>query len=94
MPYRMFSRFYDLVMGDRSQVATYLCSLIKRYKPDAKSILEIACGTGGILGFLSESYEVAGLDRSRAMLSIARQKLPWNQLNFRQGSAVTTFSPN
>ena len=76
MPYEKFHRFYDLVMGDRSQVASYICSLIERYKPDAKSILEIACGTGGILGFLSESYEVAGLDRSREMLSIARQKLP------------------
>ena len=76
MPYETFYRFYDLIMGDRSQVATYLCSLIERYKPDAKSILEIACGTGGILGFLSESYEVAGLDRSRVMLSIAKQKLP------------------
>ena len=76
MPYRTFYRFYDLIMGDWSQVATYLCSLIERYKPDGKSILEIACGTGGILGFLSESYEVTGLDQSREMLSIARQKLP------------------
>lgn len=76
MPYREFFRFYDLVMGDRSQVATYLCSLIEHYKPDAKSILELACGTGGILGFLSASYEVTGLDLSREMLSLARQKLP------------------
>ncbi|HEY5767145.1 MAG TPA: class I SAM-dependent methyltransferase, partial [Candidatus Udaeobacter sp.] len=38
--------------------------------------MEIACGTGGILGRLSESYDVTGLDRSRPMLAIARARLP------------------
>ena len=77
MPYEKFHRFYDLVMGDRSEVAAYICSLIERYKPGANSILEIACGTGGILGFLAESYEVTGLDRSREMLALAKQRLPY-----------------
>jgi SAM-dependent methyltransferase len=75
MAYEKFYRFYDLVMGDRSDAARYIAGLIADHKPDARSVLEIACGTGSILGILSETYEVAGLDRSRPMLSIARKRL-------------------
>lgn len=75
-PYDKFSRFYDLVMGDRSDAANYIRDLIEHYHPRAKTLLEIACGTGGILGRLSESYDVTGLDRSRPMLAIARARLP------------------
>ena len=74
--YDKFFKFYDQVMGDRSQAATFIADLIERYHPEAKTLLEIACGTGGLLGRLSESYDVTGLDRSRPMLTIARKKLP------------------
>ena len=76
MPYDKFYRFYDLVMGDRSKAADFTRSLIERHKPETKTILEIACGTGAILGFLTDTYEVTGLDRSRQMLALARKKLP------------------
>ncbi len=76
MSYDKFYRFYDRVMGDRSEAATYIRSLTNRYSPQAKTVLEIACGTGGILGILSASYDVTGLDCSRPMLAIARKKLP------------------
>lgn len=74
--YGKFFKFYDRVMGDRSQAANYIVDLIECYHPDAKTLLEIACGTGGLLGRLSESYDVTGLDRSRPMLTIARKRLP------------------
>lgn len=76
MSYEKFCRFYDRVMGDRSDAARYITGLIARYKPEAKTVLEIACGTGTILGVFSSSYEVAGLDRSGPMLAIARKRLP------------------
>lgn len=76
MPYEKFYRFYDLVMGDRSKAANFTRSLIARHKPDARTVLEIACGTGAILGHLANTYEVAGLDRSASMLALARKKLP------------------
>ena len=75
-------------MGDRSDAARYIDGLIARHKPDARPVLEIACGTGSILEILSETYEVAGLDRSRPMLSIARKRLPHARF-FRQ--EMTTF---
>ncbi len=74
--YAKFSKFYDQVMGDRSDAANYIRDLIEVYHPGAKTVLEIACGTGGLLGRLSEFYDVTGLDRSRAMLATARGRLP------------------
>jgi SAM-dependent methyltransferase len=63
-------------MGDRSEAARYIQDLIARHKPDAKTVLEIACGTGTLSGKLAASYEVTGLDRSKPMLALARIKLP------------------
>ena len=74
--YSKFFQFYDLVMGDRSDAANYIRDLVALYQPEAKTLLEIACGTGGLLGRFSESYDVTGLDRSRPMLAIARKRLP------------------
>lgn len=76
MAYEKFHRFYDLVMGDRSEAALYLRHLIERHHVNAQSLLELACGTGGILGYLADRYDCTGVDRSRPMLSLARTKLP------------------
>ncbi len=88
MSYEKFSRYYDLVMGDRSDAARYIAGLIADHMPDAKTVLEIACGTGTISGKLSASYEVTGLDWSKPMLALARKKLPHVRL-FRQD--MTSF---
>ena len=76
MSYAVFAPFYDAVMGDRAGEADYLRSLIERYHPAARTLLELACGTGAVLEQLQPSYEVAGVDLSRAMLDLARTKVP------------------
>lgn len=63
-------------MGDRSREADWLRKLISAYNPPAKTLLEIACGTGAFLKPLSQHYEVAGLDISNGMLLVAKKKLP------------------
>ena len=40
------------------------------------TLLEVACGTGGIIASLADRYQVAGLDISPGMLAVARKKLP------------------
>jgi SAM-dependent methyltransferase len=80
MAYDKFYRFYDAVMGDRSAAASYIAELIDLYRPGTRTVLELACGTGSILGLLSQNYEVSGLDRSRKMLASARRKLPRTKL--------------
>jgi SAM-dependent methyltransferase len=74
--YDKFAAFYDAVMGDRTKTALYIRDLITQNKPDAKTVLELACGTGAVLAHLAEEYEVCGLDLSPKMLSAARKKLP------------------
>ena len=76
MAYEKFYRFYDLVMGDRSAAAHFVRDLLELHRPQARTVLELACGTGSILGFLADRYDVTGLDRSGRMLSLARRKLP------------------
>lgn len=82
--YDIFAKFYDDTMGDRSATVEYLRGLIEKSCPKAHSLLELACGTGELLKAFDEEYEVSGLDRSRGMLNIAREKLPW--ANFYQES--------
>src|SRR5262245_53107701 len=87
MIYEKFGRFYDAVMGDRTESADFIHSLIQKYKPGAKTLLELACGTGAVLQHLSKHYKVSGLDISAEMLSVARKKLP--DAPFYQASMVT-----
>jgi ubiquinone/menaquinone biosynthesis C-methylase UbiE len=57
-------------------MASYIRRLIRQHKPKARTLLELACGTGAIIKTLAKSYHVVGLDLSPQILSIARQKLP------------------
>jgi SAM-dependent methyltransferase len=59
-----------------SEKIAFLQSLVLTHSPNAKSILELACGTGTILEGLSKNYKVSGLDLSTEMVKIAQQKLP------------------
>ena len=52
------------------------CSPSCQHKPKARTLLELACGTGAILKIPANDYDVVGLDQSPQMLSIARKKLP------------------
>jgi len=79
--YAQTARFYDAVMGDRTDMAAYIRHLIVQNKPGAKTLLELACGTGAILEFLARSYDVVGLDASPQMLSLARKRLPHTPLS-------------
>ena len=76
-------------MGDRTGPAEYLHGLIRRTKPNARKLLELACGTGSMLKHLGRYYEVSGIDLSRHMLSVARRKVPQAKL-FQQN--MVTFS--
>jgi SAM-dependent methyltransferase len=73
--YDVYAPFYDATQGDRAQHAAFVRSLIERHHPEAKTVLELACGTGSILKQLEPNYEIAGVDLSEAMLALAAQKV-------------------
>ncbi len=78
--YDQFYKHYDLIMGDPKKKADFLKSLIKKYNPKAKSVLELACGTGAVLKHFTSRFDTHGLDLSKGMLSVARKTLPKTQL--------------
>lgn len=73
-PYQSIARFYEAVMGEREDVQ-YVEALLKRHHPNARTLLELGCGTGTMLASLSRKYEAVGLDISTAMLELARRRM-------------------
>jgi len=72
---------YDLVYAaykDYPAEATELANLIRSAHPHARTILDVACGTGEHARLLTEQhgFVVDGLDLDPAFVRIAQQKLP------------------
>jgi SAM-dependent methyltransferase len=79
--YDSLAVFYDELEGDRSNQADYLRELLRRHCPEARSLLELACGTGAILAYLEADYDVvAGVDVSAPMLEAASRAVPRAEL--------------
>jgi ubiquinone/menaquinone biosynthesis C-methylase UbiE len=70
--------FYDDMHAfkDYAGEAHYLVGVIRRHHPNARSLLDVACGTGRHLEHLRQEFEVEGLDVNPRFLSIARNRLP------------------
>lgn len=78
MAYTLSARFYDLLVGtkDYERASAGLMDLFATLQPDAVTLLDVGCGTGRHLEHFQQRYRVAGIDRSRQMLSIARRRCP------------------
>jgi SAM-dependent methyltransferase len=80
------ARLYDAIYGsirDYPREAAELDRLIQERRPGARTLLDVACGTGAHLEHLAGRYHVAGLDLDAEMLAVARERLP--QASFHQG---------
>jgi SAM-dependent methyltransferase len=72
------ARIYDAVYAsirDYPDEAGELDRLIQGRRPGAKTLLDVACGTGAHLEHLT-GYEAEGLDLDPEMLAVARERLP------------------
>jgi ubiquinone/menaquinone biosynthesis C-methylase UbiE len=69
--------FYDdmFAFKDYGGEADYLAEVIRRHHPTARSLLDVACGTGRHLEHFRRKFEVEGLDMNPRLLDIARQRL-------------------
>jgi dTDP-3-amino-3,4,6-trideoxy-alpha-D-glucopyranose N,N-dimethyltransferase len=84
MPDRMYeksARIYDLLyvgtgIKDYQAETAELRRIIEESNPSARTLLDVACGTGAHLAELSRWYEVEGADISPAMLAVARGRVP------------------
>ena len=92
--YADFARFYDQVMGDRTPVIERIRGYVRRYLPDAGTLLELGCGTGAVLAGLADGLQVTGIDLSPKMLAVAKAHLPGVHLvqaDIAEFSLGTTF---
>ena len=73
-----YSSYYNLLYQDKDYAgeAEYVQSLIARHYPDARTILDLGCGTGRHDLLLAEmGYKVTGVDQSEEMLAVANSNL-------------------
>ena len=83
----MFSRsarLYDAVYAtfkDYAGEAERVRELVEDRRPDARTLLDVACGTGAHLEHLARYYRVEGVDLDPDMLAVARERLPGTPLH-------------
>lgn len=88
--YKIFAKYYDAIMDNRASETVQIEKMIKKYNPQAKTILDLGCGTGTILKyFFGRGYDVLGIDKSASMLKIAQKKLPTKNILCQN---MTTFT--
>ena len=79
VPYALTARVYDEIYSwkDYRAESGRIRRLIRENGPPrAKRLLDVACGTGSHLAYLSRWYDSTGLDLTEGMLRVARRKLP------------------
>jgi SAM-dependent methyltransferase len=77
----MFSstgELYDIIYGHKDYAAEVanVRAVIDRERPGARSILDVACGTGEHARILAEAFDVDALDLDPTFVTIAAKKLP------------------
>ncbi len=85
-----YARYYDLLYKDKDyeSEAAYIHGLIQKYKPGAKTILNLGCGTGKHDACLQKlGYEICGVDLSETMLVEAHKRSVQGKLEFFHGDA-------
>lgn len=74
--FKKYADYYNLIYRDKDyeRESGHLGTLLKKYAPDAKAVLELGCGTGIHAAFLAKGgYKVCGIDCSEEMLSKAEE---------------------
>ncbi|MEO8445844.1 MAG: class I SAM-dependent methyltransferase [bacterium] len=76
--YNKSAKFYDALYHfiDYKTSSDRLREIINAYNPDAKTLLDTACGTGKHIGHLKEHFKTEGLDINGELLEIARIRNP------------------
>jgi SAM-dependent methyltransferase len=72
------ARYYDAIYGfkDYAAEAERVHREIQARRPGARTLLDVACGTGGHLAHLAGRYDAEGVDLSQEQIEVARSRLP------------------
>jgi predicted TPR repeat methyltransferase len=80
-PYRDSAAAYDVLHAarrkDYGREAATVAERVRRHRPEARSILDVACGTGLHLAALAaHGFDLEGVDLSEEMLAVAARRVP------------------
>ena len=70
----LYDLFYD--WKDYAGEAEKIHALVEKRAPRARTLLDVACGTGRHLEHLRAWYDVEGVDLDEGLLEVARRRLP------------------
>ena len=73
--FKEYAKYYDLFNSEKDyeSESSYIDSIIKRFNPRTKTILDIGCGTGlHDFELANLDYDVTGIDISEEMIEIAK----------------------
>tara|TARA_B100000579_G_scaffold414219_1_gene407625 strand:- start:84 stop:845 length:762 start_codon:yes stop_codon:yes gene_type:complete len=98
MPFEKYAKYYDLLYQDKDYRAEagYIISLIRKYNPETKKILEFGAGSGMHGRILAdEGFEVSGIEKSQNMIDLGLSSIQGNDQNRKfsctQGDCTTSF---
>ena len=82
--YSKYPELYDVIYGwdGYDKDSDFILEFLQEQLPDAKTLLDVACGTGLHLVGLKEKFTIEGVDFEDEILDIAREKHP--ELSFQQ----------
>jgi ubiquinone/menaquinone biosynthesis C-methylase UbiE len=94
--YEKLAQYYDAIyhIKDYAAASQKLHNLIQHYAPNARSLLDVACGTGKCIEHLQTLYQTHGIDLSAEMLRVARNRCPevtFDQANMTDFELQRTF---
>lgn len=73
--YKSLAKYYDKIYQDKDykREVAIINNILKKNK--AKTLLEVACGTGRHTEFLAKKYKVTGIDLNKDMLNLAKKRV-------------------
>lgn len=89
--YKKSALFYDALyhFKDYAKASERLLKIINKHHPEAKTLLDVACGTGKHIEHIRKFIKPEGLDLSDELIAIAKERCP--ELNFYKGD-MTDFN--
>jgi trans-aconitate methyltransferase len=77
---RLYAKYYDQIyldMKDYEKEAKIVESIVRKFESKkSETLLDVGCGTGEHLKYLSLSFRCAGIDINKNMIQTARDKVP------------------
>ncbi len=86
--FRKSAYIYDELYSflDYTAASNKVHELIQKHQPEAKNLLDVACGSGKCVGLLEQHYQAQGLDISPELVDFAQTQYP--DLKFHQGDML------